>query len=313
MDTLQIRLFGSFVLQDGDETIQCHAACRAHELLGFLLLNRNRPLSRDKLASLFWGECHTAASKKYLRKTLWQLQNTLDQAGFSAGTRLLDVEQDWITANMQNDIWLDVALFENICLATTNVPGALLTRDQAEELKWAASLYRGDLLEGWYQDWCLLERERLQQMFLATLDKLVEHCTVSGAFEAGVSYGQQVLRYDRAREYTHRELMRLYYLAGDRTSALHQFERCVTALKEEMNIEPMQPTVDLYLEIRDSHSPAVEVLQHNMSCVHPHTNEMPVLTHILEHLCDLQASLGSMQSQIEHEMDLLKHLINQNS
>jgi len=26
-------------------------------------------------------------------------------------------------------------------------------------------LYQGDLLEGWYQDWLLCERERLQNMF----------------------------------------------------------------------------------------------------------------------------------------------------
>ena len=35
------------------------------------------------------------------------------------------------------------------------------------------ALYRGDLLTGWYQDWCLIERERYQCMFVSLLDKLM--------------------------------------------------------------------------------------------------------------------------------------------
>ena len=38
------------------------------------------------------------------------------------------------------------------------------------------SVYRGDLLEGCYQDWCLFERERLQNAYLAMLDKLMVRC-----------------------------------------------------------------------------------------------------------------------------------------
>jgi hypothetical protein len=39
-----------------------------------------------------------------------------------------------------------------------------LNEAQAQLLKDAVNLYCGDLLEGWYQDWCLFERERLQSI-----------------------------------------------------------------------------------------------------------------------------------------------------
>ncbi len=57
----------------------------------------------------------------------------------------------------------------------------------SHELDWTARavrpavlLYKGDLLEGYYQGWCLLERERLQNMHLNTLDKLMVFCQARG-------------------------------------------------------------------------------------------------------------------------------------
>ena len=59
-----------------------------------------------------------------------------------------------------------------------------------------------------------------------------------------------MLREDRARERTHRRLMRLYYLAGDRTGALRQYERCAAALRQELDVEPSRRTSELERRIR---------------------------------------------------------------
>ena len=57
-----------------------------------------------------------------------------------------------------------------------------------------------------------------------------------GEYEAGQNYGSIILGFDRARESTHRHLMQLYYLAGDRTGALRQYERCARALDAELGV-----------------------------------------------------------------------------
>ena len=53
------------------------------------------------------------------------------------------------------------------------IPGENLEALQAEDLKQAVAVYQGELLQGWYQDWCLCERERFRDMYLAMLDKLM--------------------------------------------------------------------------------------------------------------------------------------------
>jgi DNA-binding SARP family transcriptional activator len=94
------------------------------------------------------------------------------------------------------------------------------------------------------------ERERLQSIYLAILDKLTGFCEAQQEYELGLTYGTRILRYDRAREQTYRQLMRLHVLAGDRSAALRQYDRCVAALQEELNVSPTPYTTALYEQIR---------------------------------------------------------------
>ena len=82
-------------------------------------------------------------------------------------------------------------------------------------------------------------------MYLAMLDKLICYCEAKRKFELGLLYGTLILRYDRAHERTHRRLMNLHYLSGDRTAALRQFERCAAAL-EEASGTPRRPNPTKY-------------------------------------------------------------------
>jgi DNA-binding SARP family transcriptional activator len=158
----------------------------------------------------------------------------------------------------QASYWLDVAIFEEAFAHAQHIPGQALTAEQLQALQEAVQLYHGDLLEGWYQDWCIFERERLQSMYLAMLDKLISYSETQGDFESGLLYGSRVLRCDRARESTHRRLMRLYYLTGDRTGALRQYQSCVAALKEELEVEPADSTQRLYEQICADNLSAVD-------------------------------------------------------
>jgi len=202
------------------------------------------------LADLLWGNNSTTQSTGYLRKALWQLQSALDSQTEPINGRLLLVDPGWVQLNPEADLWLDVAVFEQAFSLVQGVPGKELDHQRVQTLRSAVDLYRGDLLEGWYQDWCLYERERLQQMYLIMLDKLMAFCEAHGDCEAGLVYGFLVLRHDRARERAHRRLMRLHYLTGDRTAALRQYERCVAALDEEFGVRPVKRTVTLCEQIR---------------------------------------------------------------
>lgn len=252
MNELQIGLLGTFDVRRNDEPVVGLEGRKVQDLLAFLLLQRSRPYSREYLAELLWGQRAPAQSKKYLRQTLWQVHSALAAPGQedAPDNFPLLVDDEWIRFNQRCDLWLDVAVFEAAYQQTQGIAGQNLDEDHAGRLRQAVDMYRGDLLPGCYDDWCIFERERLQNMYLAMLDKLIDCCQQHGQFEQGLAYGDTILRLDRARERTHRRMMRLYYLTGDRTSALRQFDQLKRALHDELDVRPSQSSVALRDQIR---------------------------------------------------------------
>ncbi|MCX6047157.1 MAG: BTAD domain-containing putative transcriptional regulator [Chloroflexi bacterium] len=247
---LAVSLFGKFSVQFDDHAFAHLDSCKVQELFCYLLLHRDRAHPRENLASLLWSEVSTAQSKSYLRKTLWQLQTALDAPANVATEAILCVDPHWVQLNSSADLWLDAAIFEHSFTLCQGLDGPTLETQQVQMLQEAVSLYNGDLLQGWFQEWCLYERERFQQMVLIMLDKLITYCEAHGEYESGISYGKRILQYDPAHERTHRQLMRLYYLVGDRTEAIRQYERCVALLSKELNVGPARKTLALYEQLR---------------------------------------------------------------
>ncbi len=248
---LCVSLFGKLNIQSSENEFQDLSSLKSKELFAYLLLNRDRLHAREKVASALWGDhCTTAKSRKLLRNALWQLQSALNCHAELQKEELLLVQPDWIQLNSIPILQLDVHAFETVYASVEGVPGAALKTHVADRIDGALQLYRGDLLEAWYHDWCLYERERMLQIYLILLDKMMSHCEASSQFEKGLSYGQRILRHDRARECTHRQMMRLHYLVGDRSTALRQYNRCAAALREELDVAPSQYTTSLYEQIR---------------------------------------------------------------
>lgn len=248
--SFKVTLFGKFDAARGDEKPSGMQAHKVQELFCYLLLFRNHPQSRESLSELLWTNQPLVKSKKNLRQTLWRLHRALNHVYLNPADLELQVESEWIQINPSHNFWLDTAEFESTFNCVKEKQARLLSPDDFNAIQNAVALYKGDLLEGWYHDWCILERERFQTMYLMLLDKLVQYCEVHLEFDLGLAYAGEILRRDRAYERTHRQMMRLYYMAGDRTQAIHQYERCKSALWEELDVEPSQRTNELYEQLR---------------------------------------------------------------
>ncbi len=308
MTMLQIELFGQFDVRRDGEPVAGIEARKAQELLAFLLIQRSRAFSREFLAELLWGQRSPAQSKKYLRQLLWQVQRALaGHESDAADAGLLAVDGEWVRTDSRCDLWLDVAAFEAAYAQAEGVAGSDLDELLAAALRQAVQLYRGDLLEGCYEDWCIFERERLQTMYLAMLDKLIDCCQGHGQYEVGLTYGATILRYDRARERTHRRMMRLYYLAGDRTSALRQYDQLARALREELDVAPSRSSLLLRNQIRaDNLGAAPPPTSTPPSAPSPNapTSANPMDASL--HLRHLHQSLLHMQRQIRQEIEAIE-------
>ncbi|HET6229647.1 MAG TPA: BTAD domain-containing putative transcriptional regulator [Longimicrobiaceae bacterium] len=247
MNTLRIHLFGGMDLFRGGRPLPAFATQRARGLFAFLALHRGRPHARDVLMGHFWGDRPEHTARKCLRTDIWRVRQVVECDG---GEACIRVRQDEVGFDAASDHWLDVHEFEGRLARVPEGANAALTGETAAVLEEAVELYRGDLLEGIYDDWCLVERERLRLRFLGALERLMRWHAGRGAWLHASLLAQRLLGHDPLREHVHRDVMRFFAYAGDRPAALRQFDVCVRLLQHELEIGPMDETAALADSIR---------------------------------------------------------------
>jgi DNA-binding SARP family transcriptional activator len=251
MSALQIHLLGGLQLLRGGHRLAPFPTQKSRALFAFLALNRGRLFARDVLAGIFWGDRPEAVARKCLRTDLWRVRGVVE-VGRGAEEACLRVEGDEIGFQAGDDHWLDVAEFELCAQVAVGRSGADLGEEEAERLARAVEIYRGDLLDGVYDDWCVYERERLRLMFLRALEGLMRFRQAREEWGEAIALGQRLLVADPLREQVHRDLMRCFLQEGDRAAALKQFSHCERLMRAELDVEPMEETRALRDRIRST-------------------------------------------------------------
>lgn len=298
MPGLSIQLFGTWTLHCGDSGGDPPIGAPARELASYLLLHRDRPIARTTLADLLWPGQEATLALKHLRQTLWQLQNSIGQLDAGSETELFEITPRCVTLRSRAVQRLDVAEFEATVDALRGVASRILTADEADRADRAVTLYQGDLLDGYDYEWCVVEREFMRSAWLTTLDRLMRYCEHEGEYERGIDYGERILRVDRAREYTHRRMMYLHAMLGNRTGALRQFDRCRAALAEELDVAPARPTVLLQQLIRNGADLPARSPHHLSDFASIESDRDPAP---LDRLRGIQRALIDLQSQLQAE------------
>lgn len=246
---LRLELFGAAHAWYEDRPLSGFPSQYPNLLLCYLVLNRRLPHQRDRLAAIFWDDHSTHEARKYLRHVLWRLRHSLEAVG-AAPNQYLSVEEQTVAFLPAAPYLLDTEAFEITLSEYRELRGQQLSEEQVARIERAVRLYTGDLLEEVDADWCLYDREHLRLMYLNALDKLMIYHGSQGDYEDGLQYGEKILKCDNTREKIHQRMMWFYWLHGDRSAAVAQYKRCAQILREEMGIEPMSQTQQLFRQIQ---------------------------------------------------------------
>ena len=202
---------------------------RCMALLALLALAQGRTSPRASLASALWPEELDSEARANLRRHLHSAQRALPPLD---GIEWIVADTRSVRLNEEAPLWTDLEAFE------------AAASDPARRVE-AIELYRGDLLEGSFEESLLADRERLRSLYLeACLDE-TQAARQALDYARATRYVERILAFDEWREDAVRLGMAIRYESGDRSSALAQFERFSTRLAEEMGIEPMPETLAL--------------------------------------------------------------------
>ncbi|MGZ3616605.1 MAG: ATP-binding protein, partial [Ktedonobacteraceae bacterium] len=196
------------------------------------------------------------------RTNLRQLLHQLRQV-FPAVEHFLSADTHTLYWHPVTPCYLDVADFEQALAeaAVATQRNDRLALQSALEL--ADSLYRGELLPGCYDEWILPERERLHHLHRQALENLLRLFEARGDLVTAIRYAQRLLALDPLSEDLYRRLMRLFALNNDRANALYVYHTCVTTLQREMGVDPDQATRELYEQLMQQETAAIQVITHH--------------------------------------------------
>lgn len=248
---IRIFLLGRFEVARGERVLRANmwARRKASALLKRLALERR--LVKDEAIDYLWPEATLHDGANNLYRALHALRQTLE-AALGQGTAAATLSFDGGVLVLAPAVWVDVHEFERLTAPLTD----LSPEQHAVDLQQALDLYRGDLLpDDRYEDWTLLPRGALYRRQREARLELAGHGRLERDYARAIALLTPLLAHsgDPADEVVHRELMRVYALAGRRHEALRQYQTCVDALAAELDVSPEPETVALYEQILGGH------------------------------------------------------------
>ncbi len=229
MARLTIRVLGAFEAHrmPGDEPIVLHSR-KLRGLLAYLALCPGLGQPRETLAALLWDRSAEEQARASLRQALAVLRKAIDVPG--PPVLVADHHRIALAAEA---VWVDAVEFQR-----------LVTEGSPEALQRATTLYRGRLVEGLsveseaFEEWARAEGQRLQDLAMGALTKLLAHEQERGALDAAARIAHRILAIDPLHDEAHRALIGLYVRQGARGEALRQYERYRSLLQRELGLEP---------------------------------------------------------------------------
>ena len=241
MKTLRIYLLGNVELFLGDKRLGGFATKKSKALFAYLVLGKGKLYSREQLADIFWGDLPESRARRALSTDLWRIGNLLKDAGAIPDAYLIS-DAETVGFNAAAPHWTDVEAFETGTAPAEHIDPIKADAEVIEGVSEASALYRGDLLDGVYDDWCLIQREAFQARHLAALEFLMS-CDMEREYWANaLSIGQKILSIDPFMEHVQRAVMRCHFRLGNRPAAVKQYATCAKLLRQELNVEPMEET-----------------------------------------------------------------------
>ncbi len=239
---LRVQTLGSFRVWRGGEAIPSNGWRResARQLFQLFITYRHAPLDRDQICEFLWSHADMATAYRNFKIALNTLYQVLEPER-DPGSESAFIFRDGTTYTLRPhaDLWLDAELFLMLVKQAGKTDAALLQK--------AIDLYRGDYLpESLYDAWLAEERERLAASFLESADRLIELMIAREQFADAIDLSQRVLSRDKCWERAYRYLMLAYDRLGDRGQVGRTYQRCVQALKDDLNVSPSPETQELY-------------------------------------------------------------------
>lgn len=219
---VKLQLLGGFDLTSDGERVSLPLP--AQRLLAFLAL-RDRPVHRSYAAEKLWLDSSEERACASLRSALWRLRQGEHELVDVSGGRL----------QLAPDVDVDVRLLDEWARSALEAPERVGAVPPAMVL---GNAIRGELLPDWYDEWLVIERERLRELRARALERVCQQLTSEGNFTDAIQAGLAAVHAEPLRESAHRRLIAVYLAEGNNAEALRSYRLYCKLLRDQLGVAP---------------------------------------------------------------------------
>jgi TolB-like protein/DNA-binding SARP family transcriptional activator len=226
--SVQIQLLGRFSIRSGEsgDQLVSVASRRRRALLGYLAMQPGYSETRERLATLLWGDVPDRQARQSLRQALAAVR-----ADFAPlGPEPLRVERD--TIGLDPDL-VTIDARELLALADSQRP---------EDIQRAAALYTGPFLDGidlsaeGFSDWLQHQRHRVNVAAATVFTRAAEQADAAENGALAVHFAERLLALDPSRSSSHYLLLGIMARHRGRDQALAEAERIGRMLRDDLGV-----------------------------------------------------------------------------
>ncbi|MCW5861942.1 MAG: protein kinase [Anaerolineae bacterium] len=257
MSGLSLSLLGSVSAWKDGQPLGSFRTRLALALLIYLACRPERH-RREHIMTLLWPGLPQTSAQQNLRQNLYFLRHTVPTVAAIGGdsqVALLLATRETIQLNPDAAVTVD---------ATRLAQLIDLIRPSRDQLKEAATLYRGDFLADFYlpdsnpfEEWASTWREALRRGALVALERLTALTLAEENYPAAEAYARQQLAIDPLHETANRQLIEIMARDGRRSAALHHYDDYRRLLETDLGVLPGSDTLSLVKHVRDGEIEAV--------------------------------------------------------
>ncbi|NJO81459.1 MAG: hypothetical protein HC828_00990 [Blastochloris sp.] len=247
---LSIKCFGHFEVRQAGHPLMLCSNRNAQMIFRYLTVQDRFCASVEKLLAVAWPEDAPHVARNKLHIAISALRRMLHaRLTYKPDVGYLVCRNHMYMLNDATTIHTDVNEF----LYHYHMG----QQQQCEEARigfyeQACQQYKGPFLpEDIYADWSFLHRERFSNMHLAMCRTLASYYFQHNCYEEAASWAMIILMDDHCDETAHQQLMQIYAAQGYRSKAIQQYYTCERALRQELGIEPLSSTTQLFRSLYD--------------------------------------------------------------
>jgi LuxR family maltose regulon positive regulatory protein len=221
---------------------------RSRDILCFIASRPHHRAPKDTIVDTFWRDVDFQTIEKNFHPTMSHIRKALN-SNQPLKQNFLAYRDGEYQLNAEFSYRIDTDQFDRLI-----ADGEAARRERdfdrcIRSYEEAIGLYRGEFMQGSYDDWVEDQRSYYREQYLRMLGSLAAVAEEKQEFARAMDLGQRILRDDPFREDIHCLVMRAQAALGNRVAVKEQYEALRSLLQKELGVEPAMQTQKVYKDL----------------------------------------------------------------